>query len=1084
MMTRGDYRVFTEELQFILDMCLAAVNPGDREEYRDRERYRMIYPDLITCSPFTQDNVYVINRDVSDCRTLLTMLIVGQLPVRPDHIGFSSGTLYYADMLPRDLASMEQLRECCVRADALLGILMAAGICLPVTPNMSFPVTAMYGLPVCVVAPEYQAYIQPNRPDPTPEEYREIREVLSKLLARETQLELEHELDRILEKCLVGIDLDEKAYPGEAMYTAKGLTPETAGDTYVFNAGAKQVREALIGICGMLPRYPAPGSASGAILVPARIPWTDAPFSPGRKRTSAADAFMILLVLNGIGSLASIRVKDTRIPVCVIAEDLKDLLTPNRGREGASPVYRGDGQETVREYAIPDSFTIIGAHAMEGYRRLGSVTLPGSVRLIEDHAFAQCTALKRLAIPDGTAGIGSKAFAGCYGLTSVSIPGSVVKMGADLFADTCLTSLTLEEGITETGAAAFRDLSMLESVRLPESLKTISAQSFRCCFKLASAPIPRGVTAIEDDAFDGCRELADITIPEGVQTIGSRAFGACESLGSIVIPGSAAAIGELAFYGCKGLRSLTLEEGVKAIGEGAFRGCGCLTELRLPAGLEEIGEGAFRDCPAIKDIWFGGTRELWQRIRIGGDNAPLADAVLHTIEDYTYTGPRDVTEVTIPEGAAAILDHAFAGCGSLNAVHIPKTVTDIGASAFENCAALADITLPEGLTSIGASAFKGCKSLTSITVPGGVEELKPDTFRYCSGLTSVTLEEGVTGIGHAAFLECTGLKKAVLPDTLRTIGESAFAGCRGLNTVQIPDGVTDIGADAFRRCVLLQSVKLPGGITSVPDRLFQDCKGLSAAEIPEGVTVIGASAFAGCQNLKTAAIPEGLLRIEDSAFSGCGALKTIRLPESVTDIGKNAFAGCTVLSDVFYGGTKSRWHDLDLQSGKNHDLFLWAIPHFEKEDPPAPEDERAETGASMPAQTASGGAGRRVISPAPSSEAQRREAPAGPRERRYSPPGPQETGETDPGGDGPADPDPSAPEGYYAALERAGISKDRASGMEYAGLTRAEILEYAEKRRKQKEEAEKPEAQPPAGKRKPEKKDPSLFGRLFRRNRD
>ena len=47
------------------------------------------------------------------------------------------------------------------------------------------------------------------------------------------------------------------------------------------------------------------------------------------------------------------------------------------------------------------------------------------------------------------------------------------------------------------------------------------------------------------------------------------------------------------------------------------------------------------------------------------------------------------------------------------------------------------------------------------------------------------------------------------------------------------------------------------------------------------------------------------------AFDSCQQLTTISLPKNLYDIGSNAFSGCNNLSDIFFGGTETRWQLLN-----------------------------------------------------------------------------------------------------------------------------------------------------------------------------
>ena len=112
--------------------------------------------------------------------------------------------------------------------------------------------------------------------------------------------------------------------------------------------------------------------------------------------------------------------------------------------------------------------------------------------------------------------------------------------------------------------------------------------------------IPEGVTEIGSAAFFGCTGLTDVTIPEGVTEIGYSTFSGCTGLTSVTIPEDVTKIGSVAFSGCTGLTSVTIPEGVTEIGSEAFSGCTGLTSVTIPEGVTKIFKSVFQDSrPAI-----------------------------------------------------------------------------------------------------------------------------------------------------------------------------------------------------------------------------------------------------------------------------------------------------------------------------------------------------------------------------------------------------------------------------------------------------------------------------------------------------
>ena len=87
-----------------------------------------------------------------------------------------------------------------------------------------------------------------------------------------------------------------------------------------------------------------------------------------------------------------------------------------------------------------------------------------------------------------------------------------------------ITSVTIEEGVTNVGNYAFWHFSTLKNI-----------------------VIPKGVTKIGDSSFIDCSNLKKILLPESLISIGEYAF-RNSGLGFAIIPDSVTTIGQYAFY--------------------------------------------------------------------------------------------------------------------------------------------------------------------------------------------------------------------------------------------------------------------------------------------------------------------------------------------------------------------------------------------------------------------------------------------------------------------------------------------------------------------------------------------------------
>ena len=354
--------------------------------------------------------------------------------------------------------------------------------------------------------------------------------------------------------------------------------------------------------------------------------------------------------------------------------------------------------------------TGIGESAFRNCDGLASVTIPSSVKYIGDYAFRNCINLASITIPEGVTSIGAQAFANCLKLASVNLPEGIKSVGTMAFQDcfdlkrvetpsveawlgitfdshysnplsyahdllvdgnrltdlvipghitrvqpysfiecTGITSVTIQDGTTDIGIAAFAYCSGIEEISLPMTLTTIDDQAFFGCSALTGITIPASVTQMNYAAFASCSGLKSINIPQGVTTIDTYLFDECTALTSITIPDHITSIGYGAFMGCTALSSITIPGSVTLIGDNAFSGCAGLKSLKLSNALTEIGMSAFANCAALPTV-------------------------------------------VIPNSVKIIHKSAFEKCTILNDLTIGDHVELIEDKAFYNCNRLANVS--------------------------------------------------------------------------------------------------------------------------------------------------------------------------------------------------------------------------------------------------------------------------------------------------------------------------------------------------------------------------------------------------------
>ena len=102
---------------------------------------------------------------------------------------------------------------------------------------------------------------------------------------------------------------------------------------------------------------------------------------------------------------------------------------------------------------------------------------------------------------------------------------------------------------------------------------------------------------------------------------------------NIAIPDSVTSIEEEVFSRCTSLTSITVPDSVTSIGKEAFSHCNGLTSITIPDSVTSIGNDAFYDCKNLTDVYFTGSEQEWNAIKMNNSaNSILLNATIH----YNY----------------------------------------------------------------------------------------------------------------------------------------------------------------------------------------------------------------------------------------------------------------------------------------------------------------------------------------------------------------------------------------------------------------------------------------------------------------
>ena len=438
----------------------------------------------------------------------------------------------------------------------------------------------------------------------------------------------------------------------------------------------------------------------------------------------------------------------------------------------------------------------------------------------------------------------------------MTIPITVSAATSGTCGDNLTWSLDNEGTLTINGSGDMYDFSMnsvapwhesylnITSVIINDGITNVGDYAFYPCSQLINVVIPKSVTKIGASAFSSCVKLTSVTIPDGVTDIGVGAFSSCANLKTIIIPNSVTHIGDSAFRRCANLETVTISDSLTSIGEATFSFCYDLKNVNIPYGVTNIGAYAFHNCTRLSNISIPNT--------------------VTTIGKYAFADCDSLVNIALPSELTIINEYMFYMCDVLSNINIPSGVTIIGKSAFAQCYNLTDITIPSSVKSIGGSAFRLCSSLTNvntesistwlnidfagfesnplryashfylngelqtnINIPSNVSKIKAYAFSYYGHLSNITIPETVTSIGEGAFYKCSNLTKVEIPQSVINIADSAFSYCSGLTNLTIPSSITNIGKNTFSNCVGLTRVAIPKEITSIKIYAFDNCNSLT-----------------------------------------------------------------------------------------------------------------------------------------------------------------------------------------------------------------------------------------------------------------
>ena len=429
-----------------------------------------------------------------------------------------------------------------------------------------------------------------------------------------------------------------------------------------------------------------------------------------------------------------------------------------------------------------------------------------------------------------------------------------------------ITSVVLEEGVTNIGPYAFYNCSNLTNVVIPDGVTHILDNSFQCCSSLTSVVIPDTVVRVGTCAFNECTSLTDVVIGSGLAQIEVCTFSNCSSLKQIVIPDNITYISYLAFDYCTALEEVTIGANVEQIGFECFNGCESLKTVYFVGGAPENGIGMDAFGCVEADVYYP-----------RGDASWTADAMQNYGGTLTWV-PYGEMPTSGSCGANTTWNFAdgvltLSGTGAIDSYESEAPWESFGDQ-------IQTLVIEEGVTTIGEYNFVGLMGLTDIYLPASLEYIGPNAFVY--GMGDNIENVYIPDLGAWCAVECANYYWS----NPLSYAENLYVNGEIVTDLVIPEGTTRIGDNIFGSTWMFESLV-----------------------IPESVTSIGSRAFFGCETLKTVTIHANLDSVGEYAFHMSGVQTVTFTGDAPADY-ENLFNFYNSVVTVYYPAANDTWDEV------------------------------------------------------------------------------------------------------------------------------------------------------------------------------
>lgn len=480
------------------------------------------------------------------------------------------------------------------------------------------------------------------------------------------------------------------------------------------------------------------------------------------------------------------------------------------------------------------------------------------------------------------------------------------KVGENAFISaTSLTSVTLNEGVTELGNASFRGTSNLRNITFPSTLKVLEGSAFRQSGIRQITGIPTGVTYLGSGVFADMTSLTAATIPSSVTGSSTNVFLRDTALKEVHFEGrTAPELGADAFTNCTSLMKIVIPDcdcynsyaaqsqfsGKTNIIYGED-GTKCKKES-YPYAFRRVSRGGSAYTVACNStssntISSANTRSGLSKAQISGSTQTQTPVSVvfgdccKTINGKACIGWTYLTSVTISDKVTTLNgDSIFENTPRLSHLEIGSGITSMTNSrTFQNTGVSAstkpDLNLEANISLSVANNVFYFSYFNNVIFPKNCT-LGSNSFEYCSAST-MSFGSGTKILdGNANASTFKNCRISIIDlNGVTKIGKYAFYGAGGFTSITIPSTVTEFNESAFIGNSSLKSVTIDYASNATLEyHQFQGSQ-ITSLTIGNNPTKIGNAMFYGCNKLTSIVIPSNISSIEDSAFNGCSGLTSI-----------------------------------------------------------------------------------------------------------------------------------------------------------------------------------------------------------------